>query len=67
MTYIIKADTPEQVKAEIVKWLNSMASHNRIDAGKANRVQTFKHLAVQAATYEAAAQFIENIVIEGEK
>lgn len=66
MTYSIKANTPEQVRAEIVRWLNTMASHNRIDAAKAKRVEIFKQKAYEAAAYEAAAQFIEKIIIEGE-
>lgn len=66
MTYIIKANTPDRAKAEIVKWLNGMASNRRVDASKTSKVAIFKQHAHEAAAYEAAAAFIEKIVIQGE-
>lgn len=63
MSYFIKASTPEEVRAEIVKWLNYNAIVNRSKARQINgKIKSEKAFAV-ADTYELAAKFIENMVI----
>lgn len=62
--FVIRANTPEEAKAEIVKWLNYNATVNRTRARGINgKIKSEKAFAV-AETYELAAKFIDGIVIE---
>lgn len=64
MSYHIKADTPEEVRAEIVKWLNYNAGVNRNRARNIRgKIKSEKAFAV-AETYELAAKFINDIYIQ---
>lgn len=65
MPYSIRADTPEEARTEIVKWLNNIASNHRIAAARAVRVRYRVEQTTLAAAHEGAARFIENITIEG--
>ena len=63
MTYVIKASTPEELRDEIVKWLNYNATVNRTKARLIRgKIKSEKQFAV-ASTYEMAASFIEKISI----
>lgn len=64
MPYLIKANSPEEARTEIVKWLNNMASNHRIAAARAVRVRWRDEQLLLAAAHEGAARFIENITIQ---
>jgi len=64
VTHHIKASTPEEARDEIVKWLKTMASYRRIDAAKARRVSMNTQLMAVAGAYEAAATYINDMIIQ---
>ncbi len=61
---IIQADTPEETKNQIVKWLKMNASNHRIAAIKASRVAARIENTHLAAAYQGAAEFLERVKIE---
>lgn len=64
MMFVIKADTPEAMRNEIVKWLNLMASNHRIAAAKINSVKRKMIELARATTYQAAADFLRMATVE---
>jgi hypothetical protein len=62
--YIIKASNPAETQEQIVKLLNQYASNHRIAAAKINGMHKKELELARASTYEGAAKFIENIIIQ---
>lgn len=62
--FVIKANTPEGMRDQIVKWLNLQASNHRIAASKLNGVHKREIEQARATTYEAAAKFLEGCTVE---
>lgn len=61
---VVKADTPEEMRAAIVKWLNFSANNKRTNARIA-RTKTFANEQNKAAdTYDGAANYIADMKIE---
>ena len=67
MTYTIHADTPEEARTEIVRWLNMCASTHRIAANKATLITSKRMSIASAITYQTAADFVEKMKIEGKE
>lgn len=63
-SYIIQADTPQETKDEIVKWLKMNASNHRIAAAKSSRVAVKVENTTLAAAYQGAADFLAQVKIE---
>lgn len=59
-----QAKTPEEMKSDIVKYLNYQASVKRSQARIANRKTAKAGFELQAKTFEFAAKEIAAIVIE---
>lgn len=62
--YAIAANTPEELKSAIVKWLKTNASNHRIRASQAVRITVRNHEMAMGCAYQDAADFIENCKIE---
>lgn len=62
--FVIKASTPEIMKNEIVKWLNSQANNCSTAGRIAVKKTTQKDQKLKAETYEAAAKFLDGCVVE---
>lgn len=62
--FVIKASTPEAMRDQIVKWLNSQASNHRVSGRIATRKGMQKSEAAIADTYEQAAKFLEGCTVE---
>lgn len=65
MTYSIRANSPAEMREQIVKWLNQNASNHRIAAAKVSGMHKKEIELARASTYEGAAKFIENVAIVG--
>lgn len=63
--FIIKANTPEGMRDQIVKWLNIQASNHRIVAAKLSGIRKMEIELARAGTYEGAAKFLEGCKVEG--
>lgn len=61
--YTLRADTPNQAKDEIVKWLLQQASNHRIRASSAVLVRTRKEETSIATAYQAAGDFLAGVEI----
>lgn len=61
--FVIKASTPEAMRDQIVKWLNSQASNHRIAASKLNGIHKREVELTRAGTYEGAAKFLEGCMV----
>lgn len=64
ITFIIKADTPEDTKAQIVKWLRDQAINHSVGSRLAERKKVAHDHKTKADAYTSAADFIELIKIE---
>lgn len=62
--FIIKANSPEEVRTEIVKLLNLDASYHRIAASKIDGKHKKEMELAKASTYESLAKFIDNLSIQ---
>ena len=62
--FTIKANSPEEVRTQIVKLLNQNASNHRIAASKISGMHKKEIELARASTYEGAAKFIDNISIQ---
>lgn len=65
MSFVIQANTPDETREAIVKWLNLMASNHRIAAAKRMHKRDIE--TARATTYQAAADFWGNVKIEDKK
>ncbi len=65
--FVIKADTPEEARAAIVKWLNYNATCKRANARIARTKTYAKEQNAAADTYDGAAKFIADMKIEGKE
>jgi hypothetical protein len=63
MTYSITANTPEQMRDEIVKWLKMNASIHRIAAGNTRLVAKRHEETTMGIAYQNAADFLERCEI----
>ena len=62
---IIQANTPEETKHEIIKWLQMNASNHRIAASKSSRVAIKVENTTLAAAYQGAVDFLKMVQFEG--
>lgn len=62
--FAIKADTPEEMRDQIVKWLKHNASNHRIAAANARLAGTRSHETSMAMAYQGAAEFLEKMAVE---
>ncbi len=62
--FVIKADTPEEARDAIVKWLNFNATVMRSNARIARTKTYAKDMTAAANTYEFAAKFLADMKIE---
>jgi len=60
---IFQASTPEQLKAEFVKWLKTCASHHRVLSQNAIRVAIRVEEKIKADAYEDIGNFLERAEI----
>lgn len=65
ITFTIQADTPEETRAHIVKWLRDQAINHGVGSRIAERKRVSLEHKCKADAYTAAADFIELIKIEG--
>lgn len=59
----LNVDTPEQCRAEIIKWLNYQATLKHSQARLASRKTAKSNFILQAETFEFAAKSIQEMVI----
>lgn len=64
ITYSIKADTPEETRAQIVEWLRDQSVNHSIGGRMADRKKVSAEHKAKADAYTSAADFIELIKIE---
>jgi hypothetical protein len=65
--FVIQANTPDETRDAIVKWLNLMASNHRIATAKLAGMHKRDIETARATTYQAAADFWGNVKIEEKK
>lgn len=63
-TYSVKADTAEEMRAQIVEWARNQASVNRRQGMIANRKRTKAEYEAKASSYDFTAKFFEELVIQ---
>lgn len=62
--FAIKADTPEEMRDQIVKWLKKQASNHRIASANARLAGTRQEERAMATAYQGAAEFLEKMEVE---
>lgn len=64
--FVIKANTPEAMRDQIVKWLELQASNHRIAARKINTIHRSELQLAKANAYEDAAKFLASCTVESD-